>query len=81
MPVVLRFEGYRFLFFSNEGEPREPIHIHVRKGEKVAKFWLDPEPSLAEAYGMTSRELRKLTRVVAAHESLIRRRWHEHFGD
>ncbi|MCP4109321.1 MAG: DUF4160 domain-containing protein [Desulfobacteraceae bacterium] len=32
--------GYRFFFYSNEGNPLEPLHIHVRKGEAVAKFWI-----------------------------------------
>ena len=38
MPTVLRWNGYRFYFFSNEGF--EPPHIHVDKGEFSAKFWL-----------------------------------------
>ena len=38
MPVVFRYKGYRFFFYSNEGNPREPLHIHVRKGEAVAKL-------------------------------------------
>ncbi len=29
MPVVFRWEGIRFYFFSNEGDPREPVHIHA----------------------------------------------------
>lgn len=31
MPLVFRWKGYRFHFFSNEGDPREPVHIHVTK--------------------------------------------------
>jgi hypothetical protein len=81
MPVVLRFEGYRFFFYSNEGDPREPLHVYVRKGERVAKFWLEPRVELAESYGMASRELTKLMRVVAANERLIRMAWHGHFGE
>ncbi|MGE0085204.1 MAG: DUF4160 domain-containing protein [Desulfococcaceae bacterium] len=38
--------------------------MHVRKGESVAKFWLQPRISIAEAYGMKSPELRKLMRVI-----------------
>lgn len=40
MPKVFEWNGYRFHFFSNEGDPREPAHIHVRKGRNTAKFWL-----------------------------------------
>jgi paraquat-inducible protein B len=47
MPVILRLEGYSFLFYSNEGTPREPAHIHVRKARDEAKFWLFPIVALA----------------------------------
>jgi hypothetical protein len=81
VPVVLRFEGYRFFFFSNEGDPREPVHIHIRKAEKVAKFWLDPAVIVADSYGMTSRELARLAQVVAENRDLFVRRWDEYFGN
>ena len=81
MPVVFRYKGYRFFFFSNEGDPREPLHIHVRKAESLAKFWLEPEPEVAEAYGFTSHELRELLGVAIKKTELIRRYWNEHFGD
>ena len=41
--TVFMHAGYRFFFYSNEGDPREPCHIHVRKGKSLAKFWLFPE--------------------------------------
>jgi hypothetical protein len=43
MPVVFRHKGFRFLFYSNEGDPREPVHIHVLKDGIDSKFWLWPE--------------------------------------
>ena len=54
MPVILRHKGYRFFFFSNEGDPPEPPHIHVRRGEAVAKFWLFPQVALEESYGLVA---------------------------
>jgi len=42
MPVVFRLNGFKFFFYSNEGDPREPPHIHVTKGGAKAKFWLRP---------------------------------------
>ncbi|SJM89123.1 conserved hypothetical protein [Crenothrix polyspora] len=79
MPVVFRYEGYRFFFFSNEGDPLEPCHIHLRKGEAIAKFWTTPEIKLAESYGLSSTELRKLHRVVNDNKALIEEKWHEYF--
>lgn len=81
MPVILRYKGYRFFFFSNEGMPREPIHIHVRKGEETAKFWIEPEVQLSESYGFTSKELGELEEVIVKNKSFIERSWHEYFGN
>ena len=80
MPVIFRDKGYRFFFFSNEGIPLEPCHIHVRKGGAVAKIWLVPEIRLAEAYDMSSAELRKLLLVVKQNQEFIKRKWNEYFG-
>lgn len=79
MPVVFRYKGYRFFFYSNEGDPLEPRHIHVRKEESVAKFWVDPQISVAESYGIKSSELRGLMRVIAENRELIERCWNEYF--
>ena len=79
MPVVFRYKGYRFFFYSNEGDPLEPLHIHVRKGESVAKFWVAPQICVAESYGIESSELRKLARVIAENREIIERYWNEYF--
>ena len=41
MPTIFRHRGYRFFFFSNEGDPREPPHVHVGGGSDEAKFWVE----------------------------------------
>jgi hypothetical protein len=41
MPTVFYEDGFRFFFYSNEGSPREPVHIHVEKDNAEAKFWLN----------------------------------------
>jgi len=80
VPTVFRYKGYRFFFYSNEGAPREPLHIHVIKGENVAKFWVEPEVSVAESYGMKASELKMLSKVVKEKEDLIREAWNEYFN-
>ncbi|MBU4460410.1 MAG: DUF4160 domain-containing protein [Verrucomicrobia bacterium] len=80
MPVVFRHKGYRFFFYSNEGDPREPLHIHVRRGASVANFWLRPVPDVAEAYGFGAHELCELLDVAVDRRAEIERYWNEHFG-
>jgi hypothetical protein len=38
MPVVFRQSGLRYYFFSNEGRPPEPRHVHVKGGGRDARF-------------------------------------------
>jgi len=37
-PTIHRERGFKFNFFSNENS--EPPHIHIRKGNYDAKYWL-----------------------------------------
>jgi len=80
MPTVFFERGYRFFFYSNEGSPREPVHIHVEKDDSEAKFWLRPEVHLAYNDGYTARILRELAGIVAANRDRIERTWNEYFG-
>jgi hypothetical protein len=79
MPVIFYHRGYRFFFFSNEGTPREPMHVHVRKGKQIAKFWIDPLVQLAESYGFSSSELNKLAKIVENKKKEIKGAWNEYF--
>ena len=79
MPLVFRYKAYRFFFYSNEGSPRELMHIHVRSAEGDAKFWVQPEVRLADSAGYNAPQLRELAKVVADHAELIERSWNEHF--
>ena len=79
MPVVLRYKGFRFLFYANEGSPREPVHIHVMKDSIDAKFWLDPV-QLAGSRGFRSHELNRIRALVIEHRVAFKEAWHGHFG-
>ena len=79
MPTVFLSRGFRFFFYSNEGSPREPIHIHVEKGGVEAKFWLNPVVEVAYNDGYDARTLRELLDVVRNNRSLIERKWNEFF--
>jgi hypothetical protein len=81
MPVVFRESGLRYFFFSNEGLPREPRHVHVKGRGCDAKIWLEPDVSIAESYGFNARELSRILRVVAENRDRILRVWDEHFGN
>jgi hypothetical protein len=79
MPVVLRSGGLRFFFYSDEGTPREPPHIHVRQGGSEAKLWLRPGLPQAYNHGFNTRELRDIRQLIEAHREQIETAWNEFF--
>lgn len=81
MPVVFREGARRFHFYSDEGTPREPVHIHVSEAGREAKFWLYPTVRLARKVGYNDLQSRELARVVEANRNLIERSWNEFFGN
>lgn len=80
MPVVFRYKGLRFFFYSNEGDPRESVHIHVRGDGGEAKLWLQPTVRVAQSDGFSAKVLRELLQVTRENESLIIEAWNEHFS-
>ncbi len=80
MPKVFEWNGYKFFFFSNEGDPVEPCHIHVRKGDGIAKYWVDDVVMLDSSWGMTSKELNTLEFKIEEQRELIMEKWNEFFG-
>lgn len=80
MPVILRFKGYIFFFYSNEGNPLEPAHIHIRNAESEAKFWLKPEIFLARNDGFNSKELREIFSIIESNQIQFKETWYDYFG-
>lgn len=80
MPVLFRHRGFKFFFYSNEGTPREPFHIHVEKDGMEAKFWLLPEVRVAYNDGYDARTLRELLEIAEANKDRIEKAWDEFFG-
>ncbi|QEI41163.1 hypothetical protein BMF77_01746 [Dolichospermum sp. UHCC 0315A] len=65
MPTVLYIRGWRFFFYSDEGN--EPIHIHVQKGDSECKYWLDIdlyEIRETYSYQMSSRDTREVKKII-----------------
>lgn len=79
MPEIFRLRGFRFFFYSNEGDPREPVHVHVEKSFSEAKFWLNPEVHLAYNEGYDARTLRELRAIFEDNRGRIERAWNEFF--
>ncbi len=78
MPTVLIIGPYRLFFYS--GDKNEPIHIHVEREDKVAKFWINPVR--LETSGHFNRsELVKIFTLVEKNQELIKEKWYEYFSN
>lgn len=78
MPTVIFLFGWRFFFYANEGN--EPMHIHCRKAEKEAKFWLDAETraiTLDFAYNMDPKDLKYCKKTIAQYFDEIEEQWND----
>lgn len=78
MPTLLRKGPYRFFFYSDEGDPREPPHVPVAAGDQVAKFWLDPV-ELQSSKRLRAHEITQLCRLVERHQAEFLEAWHAYF--
>jgi hypothetical protein len=77
VPTVLNVRGFRFFFYSGEGN--EPPHIHVEHDDAVAKYWLEPV-ELASSAGFRSTQLTQIRWLVLEHRETFLEKWNEHFS-
>jgi hypothetical protein len=75
-PTVLRSGPYRFFFFASDRA--EPVHVHVAREDKTAKFWLSPVRA-AYNFGFAPNELKRIESLVREHEAHLLKAWDEYF--
>jgi hypothetical protein len=80
MPTVFRIGGFRFFFYANEGNPREPTHVHVQRSAGEAKLWLRPSVTVAYNDGLSARDLGAAVRLIEANIGAIEKAWNDFFG-
>ena len=75
MPTVLKIDGYRFFFFSDEHTPE---HIHIEKGDSYIRIEIE-SLKVTNSYNINSKEIKKLVKLVAEHKDKLREAWNEYF--
>lgn len=77
MPVIFRFYGFSFFFYSRE---HEPVHIHVEGHDGYAKFdWDGVSFVLCEQHGIKGNDLKHIKVAIDDNADLIIQRWQEYF--
>jgi len=78
MPTILRINGFRFFFYSNEND--EPAHIHIEKGDAEGKVWLEPIMEGVYFRGFTNGEQNEIMDIIKANLKNFIIKWYEHFS-
>ncbi len=77
MPTVFRQDGFRFFFYSQEGN--EPPHIHVIGKGGEAKVWLRPI-EISKVYALSAKDQKHILEIVRINAKLFigkYEEWHE----
>jgi hypothetical protein len=78
MPTLLRWNGYRFFFYSADGW--EPPHVHVIRDGGEAKIWLG-DLSVAINMGYSSKDLNEIVRKTREERERFLEAWNDYFAD
>lgn len=88
MPQLLRFGPYRIYFWSNEGIPLEPIHVHISNGipnAEATKVWITQNKRALIANPndkrISAKVLNRLVEMIEAQSDDIISAWIERFGE
>lgn len=77
MPTLLTEDGFRFFFYSSEGN--EPAHVHVQKGDAEGKIWLEPTFERVFMHGFTPQEEKRLIEIAYRKQGYFKKRWYAFF--
>lgn len=87
MPQVFRMGEYWVYFWTNEGDPLEPMHVHISRGhptENATKVWIT---SAGKCYLCNNNSripqhvLRNIMRIIEARSDEIKEKWNSYFHD
>jgi hypothetical protein len=75
IPKVLKIDGFRFFFFSNEHTPE---HIHIKKGNMYARIEIETL-EVTDSYNCNSKEIKKMISIVKKNQKILQGKWNEYF--
>ena len=86
MPQIFKLGSYTVFFWSNEGRPLEPVHVHVCKDIPAAnatKIWITSAGRCLLCNNnshIQSQTLRNIMRIIETRSATIVQMWTKYFG-
>ena len=87
MPQIFKVGSYLIYFWIGEGEPLEPVHVHVAEGYPSAnatKFWITKSGNCLLANNSSripERKLRYIKDIIEARHQEIEQKWFAYFQE
>ena len=87
MPQIFKFGPYTVYFWSDEGDPLEPIHVHIaegKSGKDATKIWITSAGKTLLCHNKSEisfSDLRKLMRAIEANVTEVINAWYQFFGE
>ena len=86
MPQIFKVGSYVVYFWSNEGLPLEPVHVHIVQGvptENTTKIWITKAGKCllcSNNSRIPSRILKNIMEIIEARSQYIIGKWVSFFG-
>lgn len=87
MPQVFKIGSYWVYFWSNEGKPLEPVHVHVAEGSPVpnaTKIWITRTGKCYLCNNdshIPATALKNIMRIIEARSSEVLQKWAAYFDE
>ena len=87
MPQVFKLGSYWVYFWTNEGRPIEPIHVHIAEGgptQNATKVWITSRGKCLVANNnshIPTSVLNNMVRMIEARSSEVIEKWTDYFGE
>ena len=76
MPTVLKINGFRFFFFSDE---HLPMHIHVEKADGYMRVELETM-KMTHSYKFSKNDEKKIIALIEEHRQNFIGAWNDYFN-
>ncbi len=84
--IVEKAYGYHIYFWSNEGEPLEPIHFHISRvpHKDATKYWILRDGTLKQENNndnIPANDLQRIVHLMSLEKNVetTKKKWIEHF--
>lgn len=77
MPTVLRVDGFRFFFFSDE---HLPFHIHVEKADGYIRVELETL-KVTDNYKFSPSDIKRVVSIIKENRDKLIGAWNEYFNN